>query len=106
MLNTSIYVMTSLSEAFGISLLEAMSYGIPCVSYTSAQGANYLIDDKVNGFLIGNRDEEEMILKISELIENTNLRNKMGKEARRKSKEYLDTNIINDWQKMFKKRKK
>ena len=50
MLNTSIYVMTSLSEAFGISLLEAMSYGIPCVSYTSAQGANYLIDDKVNGF--------------------------------------------------------
>ena len=106
MLNTSIYVMTSLSEAFGISLLEAMSYGIPCVSYTSAQGANYLIDDKVNGFLIGNRDEDEMILKISELIENVNLRNKMGKEARRKSKEYLDTNIINDWKKLFKKRKK
>ena len=47
-----------------------------------------------------------MILKISELIENVNLRNKMGKEARRKSKEYLDTNIINDWKKLFKKRKK
>ena len=106
MLNSSIYVMTSTSEGFGISLIEAMSYGVPCVSYTSARGATEIIDDKINGFLIDNRDEEEMINKVNELINDKLLRNKIGKAARKKSKEYYYENVVVNWNKLFNKRKK
>ena len=61
---SSIYVMTSYTESFGIVLIEAMSHGIPCIAFTSAEGANDLIIDGFNGYLIENRDHEKMIEKI------------------------------------------
>lgn len=57
--NSSLYVMTSLEESFGLVLLEAMSYGIPCIAFDSALGAKEIIDDK-SGILIKNRNLEEM----------------------------------------------
>lgn len=58
-INSSLYVMTSLEESFGLVLLEAMSYGIPCVAFDSALGAKEIIDDK-SGILIKNRNLAEM----------------------------------------------
>ena len=58
-INSSLYVMTSLEESFGLVLLEAMSYGIPCIAFDSALGAKEIIDDK-SGILIKNRNLEEM----------------------------------------------
>ena len=103
--NSSIYVMTSLSESFGLSLIEAMSYGIPCVSYSTAQGANEIIEDGKNGFIINDRDEQTMIEKIIELIKDEKLRSKLGRAARKTAKEY--TSNINEeaWRKLFNKRK-
>ncbi len=104
-LESSIYVMTSKTESFGLVLIEAMSYGIPCLSYTSAQGANEIIDDNENGYLIKDRNEEEMISKIELLIEDEKLRNKLGKNARLKSKNYSSEAILQKWQKLINKRK-
>lgn len=105
LLESSIYLMTSHTESFGLVLIEAMSYGIPCLSYTSAQGANELIDDGENGYLIKNRSEEEMISKIELLIEDDKLRNKFGKNARAKSKNYSNEVILEKWQKLVNKRR-
>lgn len=58
-INSSLYVMTSLEESFGLVLLEAMSYGIPCIAFDSALGAKEIIDDK-SGILIKNRNLVEM----------------------------------------------
>lgn len=58
-INSSLYVMTSLEESFGLVLLEAMSYGIPCIAFDSALGAKEIIDDK-SGILIKNRNLAEM----------------------------------------------
>ena len=105
LLDSSIYVMTSLTESFGLVLIEAMSYKIPCISYTSAQGANEIIDDGINGFLIKNRDEKEMINKIKLLIEDEKLRKKLGNKAKEKAKEYSGENILEKWSKLINKRK-
>lgn len=102
---SSIYVMTSHTESFGIVLLEAMSYGIPCLSYTSAQGANEIIKDNETGYLIENRCEEEMINKISLLIENEKLRKQLGKNSREESKNYSSDVILEKWSKLINKRK-
>lgn len=105
LLNSSIFVMTSHTESFGLVLIEAMSHGIPCLSYTSAQGANEIIDNEKNGYLISDRNEQEMIDKIDLLIENEKLRKKLGKEARNKSKEYSGEVVLEKWSKLINKRK-
>ncbi len=50
------YLMTSYSESFGIVLVEAMSYGLPCIAFDSAKGACEVIDDGKNGFLVEDRN--------------------------------------------------
>lgn len=105
LLESSIYLMTSHTESFGLVLIEAMSYGLPCISYTSAQGANEIIDDGENGYLIENRNEEEMISKIELLINDDKLKNKLGKNARSKSKNYSNEVVLGKWQRLINKRK-
>ena len=102
--DSSIYLMTSHTESFGIVLLEAMSYGIPCLSYTSAQGANEIIKDKETGFLIENRNEDEMIEKIESLINDEKLRKKLGKNAKEESKNYSKEVILEKWDNLIKRK--
>ena len=102
---SSIYIMTSYTESFGIVLIEAMSHGIPCISFTSAEGANDLIKNGKNGYLIDNRDEDDMIEKIRLLINDQELREKLGSEARETSLKYSSANIKKDWLKLLKRKR-
>ncbi len=100
---SSIYVMSSYTESFGIVLLEAYSFGIPAVSFTSAQGACEIITDNWDGYLVKNRDKEQMAKRICELISNYNRRFIMGKNASKKVKEY-DANVVKEkWIEMMEK---
>ncbi len=94
---SSIYVMTSFEEAFGIVLIEAQSFGIPCVAYDCAKGAHEIITDSENGFLIPNRDEVLMYEKIRELIQNIDIRRKLGQAGRKNSLKYAVDNIKQLW---------
>lgn len=85
---SSIYAMGSYTEAFGIVLIEAQSFGIPCVAFDSARGAVEIIEDEKNGYLIPNRDFEKMSEKINLLIENESLRRQLGEESRKNSLQY------------------
>ena len=94
---SSIYLMTSYTESFGIVLIEAMSHGIPCISFTSAQGANEIIINNENGYLVKDRNKDEYIKRISTLIDDYELRKKMGKNARDSIKKYEPNEIEKLW---------
>lgn len=94
---SSIYVMTSYTESFGIVLIEAQSFGVPCVAFDSARGALEIIKNQENGYLVSNRDFKEMSTQIKRLIEDFNLRQQLGEKARENSLKYSTDQIKKLW---------
>lgn len=99
--NSSIYVMPSRSESFGIVLLEAFSYGLPAVAFDRATGAKEIISDNWDGYLIKDSSKEQMAKRICELIGNTNRRVIMGANALKKAQHYNSKNIKKEWLKII-----
>lgn len=93
MLKSSIFLMASLTEGLPMVLLEAMSYGIPCIAYETASGTNDIISDNINGYIIKDRNEEEYIKKINELAKDEKLRKRLGKNAKETSKKFSKEEI-------------
>ena len=80
--NADIFVMASRTEGMSNALLEAMSYGLPCVT-TSVGGNREIINHGENGLLVEPEDPVGLGEAIIELIRNQSLREKIGRGARR-----------------------
>ena len=102
---SSLYVMTSYTESFGIVLLEAMASGLPCIAFDSAEGAQELIIDNHNGYLIPKRDIENMSQKIIELLNHPELRKTLGKNSRKKALNYTAEKVKAEWRKLINEKK-
>ncbi len=63
------YLLTSVSEALPMVLLEAMYCGTPPVAFDLRVGTGSIISDKVNGFIIRDRNEDAFAEKILELLD-------------------------------------
>lgn len=101
MQNSSIFVLTSRYEGFGLVLIEAMTNGIPCVSFNCPYGPSDIITDGEDGFLVPNGDIKAMADKICYLIENEELRKEMGRKAHQSAMRYAPENIMPMWEKLF-----
>lgn len=71
------------SETFGIVLIEAMQFKIPIVA-SKWNGIPYVIDDKSDGLLTNPSDYVDIANKIEILINNKELRYKLGENGRKK----------------------
>lgn len=100
LLDSSVFVTTSHYESFGLVLLEAMSYGIPCVSFDSAKGSLDIIDDGKDGYIIKNRNLDEMANKIIEILNTP--QDELSKNAIAKAQMYSYQNVKKQWLDAFK----
>lgn len=100
--NSSVYVMCSYTESFGIVLLEAFSYGVPCVAFDSAEGAREIISNNWDGYLIKDRNKEEMAKRVCNLIDNYSRRFIMGNNAIKKADKYSLEEVRDKWKKIIK----
>ena len=71
------------------SLIDACAVGRPIVT-TNSIGCKDVVDDGVNGFLVPVRDSEALAEKLRILIEDKDLRIRMGKAAREKAEQEFD----------------
>lgn len=77
-----VYILPSYYESFGMSNLEAMTYGLPIIS-TNIGGIPEVVSDRENGFLIRPGDKEDMIKKIMYFISNPEEIKNMGKRGQK-----------------------
>lgn len=100
---SSIFLMTSLTESFGIVLIEAMSYGLPCISFASAEGATELITEGYNGYLINGRNQNEMASVALELLKDKEKLHMISENALEVAKKYNKALIKEEWFNLIKK---
>ncbi|EAL3516942.1 glycosyltransferase family 4 protein [Campylobacter coli] len=101
-LQTSIYVMTSYFESFGMVLIESANYSIPSISFDIHSGPKEIIENKKSGFLIEDGNLQEFADKICLLMDNENLRKQMGQNAKEKiQNEFSKEIIMQKWIKLI-----
>lgn len=101
-LNASTFVLTSRYEGFGMVIIEAMSCGLPVLSFDCPHGPADIIADGKDGFLIENGNIENFAQKLALLINDFELRKEMGEKGRESVKRFLPENIIKLWDSLFK----
>ncbi len=97
---SSIFMLTSRYEPFGLVIPEAMSCGVPCIAFKCAGPMN-IIDNQINGILIDNGNIQKFADAICYLIENEQIRKTMGQKAIEKAQFYDIQNIMPKWKELF-----
>lgn len=82
-----VYVQPSVTEGFGIPVLEAMANGRPVIVSKGA-GSSDLVEDGVEGFVVPPRDAKALADKIQYFHDHQDEAKKMGKNARDKAEKY------------------
>lgn len=95
-----IYVNSSIVDNAPVSTIEAMAMGMPIVS-TNAGGLPFLLKNNQTAILVEKANPSEMAQAIIALIQNPDLRNRLGHNARKEAMEMNWEEIIKKWIEIF-----
>ena len=95
-----VYVLPSYNEGLPISILEAMSYGLPIVT-TPVGGIPSVVKDNENGFLVQPGDKEALQQAILKFVKQPALITTMGAKSTEKVKAYLPDAVEEQLKQMY-----
>lgn len=93
----SIFAFPSAYEGFGLSMTEAMSAGLPVVAYRSCPAVNELVRDGETGLLVDD-GVDALAEGLKKLMEDQELRERMGRAAHESMKEFAPGKIWDQWE--------
>jgi glycosyltransferase involved in cell wall biosynthesis len=73
-----VFVFPTLSDGFGIVLLEAMAAGVPVIS---TRNCGAVVRDGENGFIVPARDAQAIAERIEQITTDRNLRERLSRGA-------------------------
>ena len=94
------FLLTSNFEGFSNSMMEAVCSGVPTIS-TKVSGANELIVDGLNGFLVDLNSDEQLYNSMVKLAENPSLAASMSKEGQKARVKFDEIRIVGEWKALF-----
>lgn len=97
----AILCMTSTTEGFGMVLVEAQSYGCVPIAYNSFSSLHDIITDGVNGISVKAFDEYEYVKKLSQLMSDTDMRNRMAANGIESIHRFDAETIAGQWLDLF-----
>lgn len=92
---SDVFVLPSLNEGMSNAMLEALSSGLPIIA-TDTGGSKELIKEGENGYIIKMKNSDDIAQKLEKLINNPELKKRMGENSRKKALEL-------SWEKVAKK---
>lgn len=102
LIESSLFCFPSRYEGLGMALLEAMSCGLPTISYNSPCGPKDVITPGETGELIPMFDSKKFALAMSTMMKNSELRKEYGNKAKKHVIQmYSLPEIMQKWLKLF-----
>ena len=86
---------TSDSEAISLTLLEAMTYGVPLMAFR-VDGLEQVVIDSKNGFLVKDGDMETYAGRLAEFLTDDGMRRRMGSYGQSYVQEHFSIEIMAD----------
>ena len=101
--DSSIFVLSSRFEGFGMVLVEAMACGLPVVSFDCPAGPDEIITDGVDGLLVPSGDVHALAEKLMALMSDESLRKRLGQQAFLTAQRYDMATLAGQWKALFEK---
>lgn len=101
-MDASFVVMSSRYEGLPMILIEAQCFGLPIVSFDCQCGPKDIVNDGINGFLVPEGDVNGLAERMGRLMDEEELRKRMGKSAKESSKRFDEQTIMEKWERILK----
>ena len=98
---SSMLMLTSVYEPFGLVLVEAMSCGLPVVSFDSPYGPADIITDGQDGYLVEQGNVEAFADRLRRLMDDPQLRKTFGQRAIVSSQRFAADKVMPRWEQLF-----
>ena len=82
-------------------LVEAMACGLPVVSFRCPCGPGDIVTNGEDGYIVEIGDKESMSFYLDKLIENNELRKRMGAAASENIKRFSQDKVMDLWDDLF-----
>ncbi|VEF49051.1 glycosyltransferase [Bacillus freudenreichii] len=99
-------LITSKSEAFGMSIIESMSVGTPVICYACKYGPTDIITHGQNGLLVEPGDVKGLANAMIELYSNEEKRRTLSHEAMKITKIFGEEKLADRWRAIFEEARK
>ena len=100
-LDSSLFVLSSRDEAFGLVITEAEACGLPVVAFNCPSAPAELVEDKSNGFLVKIGNIEQLAGRVCNLIEDKSLRKTFGARSVEISRRFDLQTVMTKWRSLY-----
>lgn len=97
-----VFVLSSLSESFGIVNLEAMAAGLPIVA-TNVGGIPDIVEEGVNGYLVNAKNPDEIAERVLIFLQNDEMREEISANNREKAEMFTWSRVAEKVEKEYQK---
>jgi glycosyltransferase involved in cell wall biosynthesis len=98
---SSLIVMTSNYEGFGMVLVEAMSCGVPAVAFDCQCGPRDIVRHGERGLVVKNGDIDGLAEAMMTLMKDDELRKRMGEEAKKVVETFSEAKVMDKWVRLY-----